>query len=58
MSNGARKARKRSGVKFERKEKVPTGYLGRPSYDLPVLPLGVLDFSRAAAQMWESRSFR
>lgn len=58
MSNAARKARKRAGVKLERTAKVPTGYLGRETYDLPILPLGVLDFSRAAAQMWESRSFR
>lgn len=55
MSNAARKARKRAGVKFERKAKTPTGYLGRSTYDLPVLPLGVLDFAR---EIWTSRALR
>lgn len=55
MSNAARKARKRAGVKFERKAKTPTGYLGRASYELPVLPLGVLDFAR---EVWTSRTPR
>lgn len=55
MSNAARKARKRAGVKFEHKVKIPTGRSGNPYYGLPVLPLGVLDFAR---EIWESRSFR
>ncbi|QWT28861.1 hypothetical protein PP419_gp11 [Microbacterium phage vB_MoxS-R1] len=55
MSNAARKARKRAGVKFEHKAKIPTGRSGKPYYGLPVLPLGVLDFAR---EIWESRSFR
>lgn len=55
MSNAERKARKRAGIKFERKPKTPTGHFAKPSYDLPVLPLGLLPI---AESMWESRSFR
>jgi hypothetical protein len=55
MSNAERKARKKAGIKFERTPKTPTGRLGKPSYDLPVLPLGLI---RYADSMWVSRSFR
>ena len=52
MGNAARKARKRSGEKFEHKVKKPTGHFPKASYDLPVLPLEVLDFAR---EIWTTK---
>lgn len=56
MSTAARKARKRAGERYQPKPlKTPTGRLPKVSYDIPLLPLGVLDFARS---VWESRAFR
>lgn len=61
MSNAARKARKRAGVKFERIEKKPTMRYGddrEKGLGLMSSPELMARMLAAGRSMWESRSFR
>lgn len=59
MSNAARKARKKAGIRFERTPKTPTGYLGRASYDIPTIDADVMAIARELGRtIWERNTFR
>lgn len=59
MSNAARKARKRAGIRFERTPKTPTGYLGRASYDIPTIRPEVMAIAREIGRtIWERNTLR